>query len=105
MLCFIKSLSGVALALSAAEAAESLELPLDREGDIVVVAVKNAVIGSKKEEHDLSNLGEHRLRSHGGLSEQDVPILMSIPLGIQLPEGKATWRNFDIFDLVLNSQT
>lgn len=105
MLSFIKSLSGVALVLSAAEAAEYLELSLDREGDIVVVAVKNAVIGSKKEEHDLSNLGEHRLRSHGGLSEQDVLILISIPLGIQVVEGKAAWRNFDIFDLVLNSQT
>lgn len=53
-----------------AEACARFEMPLDREGE------KNAVLGSKKEEHDLSNLeGNNRLRSHGRLSEQDVPLI------------------------------
>lgn len=105
MLDFCGTLPEIAVALSGEDAAQKLELPLDREGDFVAVSVKDAVIGSKKEEHDLSNLGDHRLRSHGGLSEQDVPLILSIPSGLRLGQGKKFWRNFDIFDLALNSHS
>lgn len=102
MLRFCQGLPEVELALSTVDAAEKLELMAEREGDIVVVAIKNAVIGSRQEEHDLSNLQDHRLRSHGGLSEQDIPLLMSRPaMDIEELRGRQ-WRNFDIFDLLLN---
>ncbi|KAH8894008.1 phosphonoacetate hydrolase [Thozetella sp. PMI_491] len=85
------------------EAATLFEMPVDREGDFVAVATPNAVLGSKVAEHDLGNLAGHRLRSHGGLSEQQVPLLMSGPL---LEESETLlskkWRNFNIFDLILN---
>ena len=62
MLKYCQSLPQVELALSGEDAAEQLELCLDREADIVVVSKNNAVIGSRKDEHDLSNLTDHRLR-------------------------------------------
>ena len=102
MIKYCKTLPEVELALSAQEAQEQLELRLDREGDIVIVSKKDAVIGSRRDEHDLSNLGEHRLRSHGGLSEQDVPLLMSTPIEDSTALRNRTWRNFDVFDLLLN---
>ncbi|KAK3687084.1 hypothetical protein LTR37_019151 [Vermiconidia calcicola] len=102
ILQYISTLPEVEIALTAQEAAAKLELRLDREGDIVVVSKKNAVIGSRKEEHDLSNLTDHRLRSHGGLSEQDVPLLMSRPAKEAGLAASRQWRNFDIFELLLN---
>jgi len=97
---FCRSFPQVELAWDGKTAAANFEMPLDREGDFVVVATANAVIGSRKEEHDLSNLGDHRLRSHGGLSEQAIPLLRSRP--VQGAVGDRQWRNFDIFDLALN---
>jgi phosphonoacetate hydrolase len=43
------------------------------------------------------------LRSHGGLSEQRVPLLVNRGVGRQ-PETRR-WRNFDAFDLGLNLAT
>lgn len=102
MIDYIKSLPQVEVAITAAEAVKRFDLLLEREGDIVVVSNEHAVIGSRKEEHDLSNLGDHRLRSHGGLSEEHIPLIMSRPAeGLEGLGGKQ-WRNFDIFDLLLN---
>jgi len=97
-----RCLPEVEVACSGKEAAAVYEMPEDREGDFVVIAMKNAVIGNRKDNHDLSQLGGLKLRSHGGLSEQDVPLIMSeAPLKSSL-DGEKLWRNFDIFDLVLN---
>jgi len=96
------TLPQVEIALDSQTAAERFELAADREGDIAVISKKNAVIGSRKDEHDLSNLGEHRLRSHGGLSEQGIPLLMSRPAKDPSASASRQWRNFDAFDLVLN---
>jgi phosphonoacetate hydrolase len=100
MLSFCKSLPGVEKALLGDEAANVFEQPLDREGNIVVIAEKNTVIGGCRTEHDLSQLKGHSLRSHGGLSEQDVPLMMSRTL--KRSDVKKLWRNFDIFDVALN---
>ena len=102
MLQFCKTLPEVEIAMGYQEAAEKFELRADREGDIVVVSKKNAVIGGRKEEHDMSNLADHRLRSHGGLSEQEIPLLMSRPVHEPEKMPARQWRNFDIFDLLLN---
>lgn len=97
-------LPGVDLVLDGPSAAQRFELPLDREADFVAIAEKHTTIGAKRAEHDLSTIGGHRLRSHGGLSEQPVPFIVSMPLN---PEYAAIaqsrrLRNFDIFDFVLN---
>jgi phosphonoacetate hydrolase len=99
---FCRSLPEVELALAGDEAAARFEMPLDREGDFVVIAKKNAVIGSRKEEHDMSTVMDHRLRSHGGLSEQSVPLLRSTPTKRATIAAAKCWRNFDVFDLALN---
>ncbi|OAG09807.1 Phosphonoacetate hydrolase [Paraphaeosphaeria sporulosa] len=89
--------------LSGQDAARVYEMPLDREGDFVVVSKKNAVIGGCEEEHDLSNIIDHRLRSHGGLSEQEIPLLLSKAVrDHDLAVKHGLWRNYDVFDLALN---
>ncbi len=97
-------LPGVALVLDAANAAHRFELPLDREGDFIVLGDANTAIGASHTEHDLSGLSGHRLRSHGGLGEQIVPFILSKPLTAEYRRVAETrrLRNYDIFDFVLN---
>jgi phosphonoacetate hydrolase len=97
-------LPGVALVLDASNAAQRFELPLDREGDFIVLGDANTAIGAARAEHDLSGLAGHRLRSHGGLSEQRVPFILSRPLTLEYRDVAATrrLRNYDIFDFALN---
>lgn len=103
MIVLTKSLPQVEQVLDGKAASEIYEMPLDREGDFVVISKKNAVIGSRKDEHDLSTIGDHPLRSHGGLSEQQIPLLLSRPVGnADGAKAKCNWRNYDIFDLALN---
>ncbi len=89
---------GVDVAMSAAEACARFELPADRIGDIVVVSKIHKVLGTSRERHDLSGLTEP-LRSHGGITEQVVPMIANRK--VTLPEGHAL-RNFDVFDVTLN---
>jgi phosphonoacetate hydrolase len=97
-------LPGIELVLDGPAAAERFELPVDCEGDLVVVAARNVVIGAARGEHDLSGIEGHRLRSHGGISEQRVPFVVSARLTppYQANAGRQRLRNFDIFDFVLN---
>ncbi|MDB5731082.1 MAG: phnA, partial [Variovorax sp.] len=95
----IKEIPGMELVLTRAEAANRFELPPDRIGDIVVVSERDTVIGTSASRHDLSAL-EVPLRSHGGVSEQRVPLICNRPV-----EGIASGRrlrNFDALDLALN---
>ena len=94
----LRPMAGLELVLSRRAAAERFDLPADRLGHLVLVSVSDTVLGTSVERHDLSALTEP-LRSHGGLSEQRVPLLMNRPT--DLPEGHAL-RNFDAFDLALN---
>jgi phosphonoacetate hydrolase len=95
----LRKLPGVEVVLSRAEAAARFELPPDRIGDVVVVSERLYVIGTSPSRHDLSGL-DAPLRSHGGLSEQLVPLLFNRPLSDVDPERRL--RNFDVFDLALN---
>jgi phosphonoacetate hydrolase len=95
----IAALPGIESILTRAEAAARFELPPDRIGDLVVVSKRDTVVGTSRDRHDLSGL-DVPLRSHGGTSEQKVPLLINRRLGKQ-PEGRR-WRNFDAFDLGLN---
>ena len=95
----LRKLRGVEVVLSRAEAAARFELPPDRIGDVVVVSERLYVIGTSPSRHDLSGL-DAPLRSHGGISEQLVPLLFNRPLSDVDPSRRL--RNFDIFDLALN---
>lgn len=89
---------GVEEVLPAAVAADRFELPTDRIGDIVVVATRNVALGTSPDRHDLAQL-DRPLRSHGGLSEQQVPVLVNRRLA--LPADHRV-RNFDAYWLALN---
>ncbi|KAF2122481.1 phosphonoacetate hydrolase [Lophiotrema nucula] len=102
MIEHIANFPQVEVALAKEEACDLLEMPFDREGDFIVVSKENSVVGSKESEHDLSTLGGHKLRSHGGFSEQKIPLIMSEPAEIVMAMRSKRWRNFDIFDLILN---
>jgi phosphonoacetate hydrolase len=95
----IAALPGIELVLPRAEAAVRFELPADRIGDLVVVSRLDTVIGTSRGRHDLSGL-DVPLRSHGGLSEQKVPLLVN--RGVARQQDSRRWRNFDAFDLGLN---
>ena len=95
----LTTLPGVAQVLPRDEAAQRFELPADRIGDWVVLGDHLTVFGTRAADHDLSAL-DVPLRSHGGLSEQKVPLLFSRPLQGVAPSRRL--RNFDVFDLVLN---
>ncbi|MET0209580.1 MAG: phosphonoacetate hydrolase [Burkholderiaceae bacterium] len=95
----LAELPGVALVLPREDAALRFELPADRIGDWIVVADHLTVLGTRATEHDISGL-DVPLRSHGGLSEQKVPLLFNRPL--QGVDPLRRLRNFDVFDLALN---
>jgi phosphonoacetate hydrolase len=94
----LKALDGIEAALTRAEAAARFELPAERIGEIVVVSTRHKVLGTSVARHDLSGLTEP-LRSHGGISEQNVPLIVNRPADLA---GTARLRNFDIFDVALN---
>ena len=95
----IAALPGVDLVLPRDEGCARFELPPDRVGDLIVVSERLTVLGSSASRHDLSGL-DVPLRSHGGISEQRVPLIANRPAPA-LPAGRR-WRNFDAFDLALN---
>jgi len=94
----IASIPGIETVLSREDASARFELPADRIGDIVVVSERLTVIGTSSDRHDLSGL-DAPLRSHGGTSEQRVPLIANRPIAKPVIRR---WRNFDAFDLALN---
>jgi phosphonoacetate hydrolase len=95
----LSELRGIELVLARAEAAARFELPPDRIGDLVVVSSRSVALGGAAAKHDLSGL-DAPLRSHGGIAEQQVPLVMNRRIR-ELDENRR-WRNFDAFDWVLN---
>ncbi|MGE4249832.1 MAG: phosphonoacetate hydrolase [Parvibaculaceae bacterium] len=91
---------GIDVVLDRQAGCARFELPEDRMGDLIVVSggeTHSKVIGTSRDKHDLSGLGEP-LRSHGGLSEQEIPIIVNRKtqgLGGDL-------RNFDAFAIGCN---
>ena len=98
----LSAVEGVELVLGNARGCARFELPPDRVGDLIVISAKHHVLGTSVARHDLSGL-DAPLRSHGGLSEQTVPLIFSRKTG-GLP-GQARMRNFDILDVALNHLT
>jgi phosphonoacetate hydrolase len=90
---------GVQRALTREEACTEFELPPDRLGDIVVVSTRHKTLGTAPAKHDLSGLTEP-LRSHGGLTEQQVPMISNRK--VKLAAGHRL-RTFDVFSVALNN--
>ena len=66
---------------------------------MVVISERLVVLGTTPARHDLTAL-DAPLRSHGGVSEQKVPLVFNRRLA-DVPAGRRL-RNFDVFDLALN---
>ena len=94
----LRKTEGVELAVDRGDACKRFELPPDRIGDIVVIGTRGKVFGTSAARHDLSGLTEP-LRSHGGTSEQNVPLIVNRATDWPQTDGL---RNFDIFDVALN---
>ena len=100
----IAGLPGIAAALDRETVCRLYDLPADREGDVAVIGEANAVIGAAAAEHDLSSLGDARLRSHGGVTEAHVPFVLSHPLSEDY-RRRATdtpLKSYRIFDYAIN---
>jgi phosphonoacetate hydrolase len=104
MMAFARTLPGVELVLDKQQVCKQFELPVDREGDFAVFSDRSTVVGARREDHNLSQLAGHRLRSHGGLGEQKVPFLLSRPISAayQKRAKAGPLHNYDIFDFALN---
>ncbi len=95
----LKSIPGMEAVYDNQQGCKEFELANDRMGDLILVSTKNTVIGTTADRHDLSGL-EVPLRSHGGVTEQRVPLIVSQPVnGL---DAKHSLRNFDIFNVALN---
>jgi len=104
MMEFARTLPGIELVLDKENVCKQFDLPIDREGDFAVFSDRNTVVGARREDHNLSQLAGHRLRSHGGLGEQKVPFLLSRPISAayQKRAKAGPLHNYDIFDFALN---
>ena len=89
----LSNLEGILLVINKSEAVKRFDLPPDRIGDIVVISAENMTLGTSVDRHDLEALKEP-LRSHGGLTEQEVPFIVNRK--IDLPEVP-NLRNYDAF--------
>src|SRR6185295_8707188 len=92
---------GIEAVLGREEAAKRLDLPADRIGDTVVLGDRSTVLGKSAKLHDLSAV-QRGLRSHGGLHERVVPVVVCHPLRPGFPRADAMLTNADLFDLLLN---
>jgi phosphonoacetate hydrolase len=95
----LAAMDGMDAVLSRADACARFELPEDRVGDIVIVSTENKALGTSAARHDLSGL-DVPLRSHGGLTEQVVPLICSVPVEAFAAGHRP--RNFDAFHVGLN---
>lgn len=99
----VKDLPGIEMALTREEVCARFELPPDREGDVAVIGDINTVIGAAEAEHDLANLADARLRSHGALTEARVPFILSRPVSAEFRRRAAAGlKSHQIFEYALN---
>jgi phosphonoacetate hydrolase len=100
----VAGIDGVEQALDKSNVCRLFDLPPDREGDVAVISRADVCIGGAEAEHDLTGLRGHRLRSHGGLSEARVPIVINRPLSdeYRLKAAGGTLKSYQLFDYALN---
>lgn len=99
----VRDIPGIALALTRDEVCARFDLPPDREGDVAVIGDIGTVIGAAQAEHDLSNLADARLRSHGSTTEARVPFILSRPLGeAYAARAGGGLKSYQIFEYAIN---
>ena len=100
---FLRTVPGVAEALERDEVCRRFDLPADREGDVAVIAQTHVALGAARSEHDLSALEGVRLRTHGGTTEAQVPILINKPVTSQYRARALTrLHSYQVFDYAIN---
>ena len=101
---FIRPLEGIEEVLEREEAAQRFDLPADVEGDVAVISTADYCVGMGRADHDLADLHGERLRTHGGLSERDVPFIVSRPLnaGYRARAQSEQLMNHQILDYAIN---
>jgi phosphonoacetate hydrolase len=99
-----RELPGVEMVCDKETAARIFDLPVDREGDVVVISDKETCIGMTPAKHDMSGLAGHRLRTHGGLSEAKIPFMLNYPLHevYAARASRGGLKNYHIFDFAIN---
>jgi len=99
-----QAIPGVALAMNREEVCRQFELPADREGDVAVIGDAGTVIGASQSDHDLSNLTDARLRSHGAVAEARVPFILNRSLNATYAQraAQSTLKSHHIFDYAIN---
>lgn len=100
----IAGIDGIEMALDRETACRLFDMPADREGDVAVVARQDVCIGSSAKAHDLCGLKGHRLRTHGGVSETLVPLIVNRPLtdAYKLKAAGQRLKSWQIFDFAIN---
>ncbi len=104
VITFVEQLPGVESVYDRIGAAAEFDLPPDREGDVAVISEAGVCIGAAAAEHDLSGLEGHRLRTHGGVSEAKVPLIVSEPISDEYASRAArrALKSHEIFEFTLN---
>ena len=100
----VRRLEGIESVYDKETACKMLDLPADREADVVVIANVDVCVGAAQADHDLSGLEGHRLRTHGGVSEAKVPFVVSQPLNdtYRLKAAATILKSYQIFDFAIN---
>jgi phosphonoacetate hydrolase len=100
----IRGLPGLESVMDKETACRTFDLPPDREGDVVVISTASVCVGGSAAQHDLKGLEGHRLRTHGGVAEAKVPIIISRPLNddYKLKGGARILKSYEVFDFALN---
>jgi len=95
----LSAIDGIDAVYGNAEGCARFDLAADRMGDLILVSSRHVVIGTTASRHDLSGL-DVPLRSHGGVTEQTVPLIVSRKV-VNLDRSQQL-HNYDIFNLALN---
>jgi len=100
----VEPISGIESVYDRHAVCRKFDLPPDREGDVAVISKADMCVGGAQAEHDLSGLEGHRLRTHGGVSEARVPLVISEPVSDAYRQrAKAGPLNsYQLFDFALN---
>ncbi len=95
---------GIELVYDKETAARVFDLPVDREGDVVVISDADTCIGMTPGKHDMRGLAGHRLRTHGGLTESKVPFILNRPLheDYAARAARGGLKNYHVFDFAIN---
>ena len=100
----VREIPGVESVHGREDAAQTFDLPFDREGDVVVIGDAGTCLGGRAQDHDLSALKSQRLRTHGGVAESLVPFILNAPLNETYAARAAAGplTSHEIFDYALN---